>query len=202
MEGKEKILNQLHFVHQSVCSYILLHRLSRLAWKNGVDFTGCQDNKLLDCSWHFDIILAPLLGISIGVSTLFRFYTYHFSSPIASASSKKLQSSALMSYSRVRDKCTSTFINFWNSFQGLWSYYGLNRPKFQYTSLHILKSYIYTFCHTFRRLHLFKGLCLFQTLEYLVNLCHVEKCLIWRQIQKMYKLILVKKLYIFVSSTF
>ena len=47
-------------------SYILCIvciRLSRLAWKNGVDFTECQDNKLLDCSWHFDIILAPLLGI-------------------------------------------------------------------------------------------------------------------------------------------
>ena len=66
----------------SECSYILLHRLSRLAWKNGVDFTGCQDNKLLDCSWHFDIILAPLLGISIGVSTLFMFYIYKFLRPI------------------------------------------------------------------------------------------------------------------------
>ena len=31
-----------------------------------------------------------------------------------------------------------TYINFWNSFQGLLSYYGLKRLKLYYISLHIL----------------------------------------------------------------
>ena len=41
-------------------------------------------------------------------------------------------------HSRVRNKHTPTFINFWNFFQGLWSYYGLKRLKLYYISLHIL----------------------------------------------------------------
>ena len=32
-------------------------------------------------------------------------------------------------YSSVQNKCTPMFINFWNFFQGLWSYY---RLKFYY----------------------------------------------------------------------
>ena len=48
-------------------------------------------------------------------------------------------------YSRVRNKHTPRFINFWKFFQGLQSYYGLKRLKFYY---------IHTFAH-------FKGLPLF-----------------------------------------
>ena len=44
-------------------------------------------------------------------------------------------------YSRVRNKHTPTFINFWNFFQGLPSYCGLKRLKFYYISLHILRGY-------------------------------------------------------------
>ena len=68
-------------------------------------------------------------------------------------------------YSRVRNKHSPTFINFWNFFQGLWSYYGLKRLKFYYISLHILRGYVYSFCQIFQRLRLFKGLRLFRTLE-------------------------------------
>ena len=58
------------------------------------------------------------------------------------------------------------FINFWNFFQGLQSYYGLKGLKFYYISLHILRGYVYSFCQIFQRLCLFKGLRLFRTLEY------------------------------------
>ena len=68
-----------------------------------------------------------------------------------------------MYYSRVRNKHTPTFINFWDFFQGLQSYYGLKRLKFYYISLHILRGYIYSFCQIFQRLHKFKGLRLFRT---------------------------------------
>jgi hypothetical protein len=44
-------------------------------------------------------------------------------------------------YSRVRNKRTLTFIDFWNFFQGLLSYCGLKRLKFYYISLHILRGY-------------------------------------------------------------
>ena len=69
-------------------------------------------------------------------------------------------------YSRVRNKHTPTFINFWNFFQGVRSYSGLKRLSFYYISLHILRGYVYSFCQIFQRLCLFKGLRLFQTLEY------------------------------------
>ena len=72
----------------------------------------------------------------------------------------------LVVYSRVRNKHTPTFINFWNFFQGLRSYYGLKRLKFYWISLHILRGYVYSFSHIFQRLRLFKGLRLFRTLEY------------------------------------
>ena len=86
-------------------------------------------------------------------------------------------------YSRVPNKNTPTFINFWNFFQGLRSYYGLKSLKFQYISLHILKGYVYSFCQIFQRLRLFKGLRLFQTLEYGT----VIMFLLWKN----YKLFLV-----------
>ena len=40
---------------------------------------------------------------------------------------------------------TPTFINFWNYFQGLRSYYVLKRLIFYYISLHILRGYVYIF---------------------------------------------------------
>ena len=49
--------------------------------------------------------------------------------------------------------------------KGLQSYYGLERLKFYYISLHILMGYVYSFCKIFHRLRLFKGLRLFWTLE-------------------------------------
>ena len=47
-------------------------------------------------------------------------------------------------YSRVRNKCTHTSINFWNLFQELQSYYGLQKLKFYYISLYILRGYVYS----------------------------------------------------------
>ena len=61
-------------------------------------------------------------------------------------------------YSKVWNKHTPMFINFWNFFQGLRSYYGLKRLRFYYISLHILRGYVYSFCQIFQRLRLFKGL--------------------------------------------
>ena len=58
------------------------------------------------------------------------------------------------------------FIDFWNFLQGLQSYCGQKILKFHYMSLHIWRGYVYSFCQIFQRLHLFKGLRLFQTLEY------------------------------------
>jgi hypothetical protein len=68
-----------------------------------------------------------------------------------------LLTSSVCTYSRVRNKHTPTFINFWIFLQGLWSYYGLNRLKFYNIRLHILKGYVYSFCQIFQRLCLFKG---------------------------------------------
>ena len=82
--------------------------------------------------------------------------------------------SSITSYSRVRNKRTPTIINFWNFFQGLWSYYGLKRHKFYYISLHILRGYVYYFCQIFQRLRLFKGLRLFQTLEHSGYLYYID----------------------------
>ena len=67
-----------------------------------------------------------------------------------------------------RNKCTPTFIIFWNFFQGLLSYYRLKRLKFYYISLHIFRGYVYSFCQIFQRLCVFKGLRLFRTLEYYI----------------------------------
>ena len=57
-------------------------------------------------------------------------------------------------------------IPLWIFFQGLQSYYRLKRIKFYYISFHILRGYVYSFCQILQRLRLFKGLRLFQTLEY------------------------------------
>ena len=46
-------------------------------------------------------------------------------------------------------KRTPTFINFLNFFQGLQSYCELIRLKFCYISLHILRSYVYSFLSNF-----------------------------------------------------
>ena len=54
------------------------------------------------------------------------------------------------SYSRVRDKRTPTFIDFWILYQGLLSYYGFKRLKFYYISLDILGGSIYSFCQISR----------------------------------------------------
>ena len=51
---------------------------------------------------------------------------------------------------------------------GLRPYYGLKRLKFYYISLHILRSYVYSFCESFQRLCLFKGLHLFQARTYML----------------------------------
>ena len=65
-------------------------------------------------------------------------------------------------YSRVRNKRTPTFINFWHLFQGQRSYYGLKRLKVYYISFYILRGYHCFFCQIFQWLRLFKGLRLFQ----------------------------------------
>ena len=53
----------------------------------------------------------------------------------------KASNSKVISYSRIWNKHTPTFINFWNFFQGLGSYYGLKSLIFYYISLHILRGY-------------------------------------------------------------
>ena len=58
----------------------------------------------------------------------------------------------VVTYSRVSNKRIPTFINFWNFFQGLWSYYGLKRLKFYYISLRVLRGYIHFFiCYKKKR---------------------------------------------------
>ena len=80
-----------------------------------------------------------------------------------------------LEYSRVQNRHIPMFINFWNFFQGLQSYYGLKRLKVYYVSLDISWGYVYSFCQIFQRLRLFKGLCLFRTLEY--SNCNLIKAL-------------------------
>ena len=60
---------------------------------------------------------------------------------------------------------TPTFINFLIFFQGLWPYSRLHRAYFSSISIRYKWGYAYSFCQTFQRLRLFKGLRLFQTLE-------------------------------------
>jgi hypothetical protein len=69
-------------------------------------------------------------------------------------------------YSRVRNKHSPTLINFLTSFQGLQPYSGLHRVYLSSISIRYKWGYAYSFCQIFQGLRLFKGLCLFQTLEY------------------------------------
>ena len=69
-------------------------------------------------------------------------------------------------YSRVWNKYNTIFIIFWNFFS---RGYSLIKDLKDYKSLHILGGNLYSFCQIFQRLHLFKGLCLFRTLEYLIE---------------------------------
>ena len=69
-------------------------------------------------------------------------------------------------YSRVRNKHSPTLINFLTFFQGLRLYSGLHRAYFCSISIRYKWSYTYSFCQIFQGLCLFKGLRLFQTLEY------------------------------------
>ena len=69
-------------------------------------------------------------------------------------------------YSRVRNKHTPTLINFLTFFQGLWPYSGLHRAYLSSMSIRYKWGYTYFFCQIFEGLRLFKGVCLFQTLEY------------------------------------
>lgn len=71
-------------------------------------------------------------------------------------------------YSRLRNRCTPMFIKLSIFFQGPKSYCELN----YYTSLNILSDYIYYFPQIFQR-RLFKGLCLFRTLEYIKNMASI-----------------------------
>ena len=74
-------------------------------------------------------------------------------------------------YSRYQNKHSPTLINFFFTFlQGLWSYSGLHRACFSSTSIRYKWGYAYSFCQIFQGLYLFKGLRLFQTLEYSTQL--------------------------------
>ena len=68
-------------------------------------------------------------------------------------------------YSRVRNKHSLMLINFLTFFQGLWPYSGLHRAYFISISIRYKCGYSYSFCQIFQELWLFKGLCLFRTLE-------------------------------------
>ena len=107
-------------------------------------------------------ILAMLLYNTRNTNIL-KFSLHGLSATLFYCTCKKLT----LDYSRVQNKRTPTFINFWNIFQGLRSYYGLKRHKFYYISLHILRGYVYSFCQIFQKLCLFKRLCQFQILEYM-----------------------------------
>ena len=72
-------------------------------------------------------------------------------------------------YSRVRNKHSPTLINFL-------TYSGLHRAYFSSISIRYKWGYAYSFCQIFQGLRLFKGLCLFQTLEQLVYELVKGKC--------------------------
>ena len=70
--------------------------------------------------------------------------------------------------SGINNKHTPTLIDLLTFFQGLRPYSGLHRASFSsISSIRCKWGYAYSFCQIFHRLRLFKGLCLFQTLEYL-----------------------------------
>ena len=69
-------------------------------------------------------------------------------------------------YSRVRNKHSPTLINFLTFFQGLRPYSGLHRAYFSSINIRYKWGYANSFWQIFQGLCLFKGLRLFQTLEY------------------------------------
>ena len=69
-------------------------------------------------------------------------------------------------YSRVRNKHSPTLINFLTFFQGLRPYSGLHRAYLSGISIRYKWAYAYSFCQIIQGLRLFKGVRLFQTLEY------------------------------------
>ena len=71
-------------------------------------------------------------------------------------------------YSRVRTKHTPTLINFLNFFQGLRPYSGLHRAYLSSIRIRYNWGYAYSFYQIFQGLCLFKGVRLFQTLEYAI----------------------------------
>ena len=72
-------------------------------------------------------------------------------------------------YSRVRNKHSPTLINFLTFFQGLRPYSGLHRTYFSSINIRYKWGYAYSFRQIFQGLCLFKGLRLFQTLEYMIK---------------------------------
>ena len=71
--------------------------------------------------------------------------------------------------SRVRNKHRPTLINFLTFFQGLRPYSGLHRAYFSSINIRYKWGYAYSFRQIFQGLCLFKGLRLFQTLEYMIK---------------------------------
>ena len=69
-------------------------------------------------------------------------------------------------YSRVWNKRTPTLINLLAIFQGLRPYTGLHRAYLSSIIIRYKWGYAYSFCQIFQGLCLFKGVHLFQTLEY------------------------------------
>ena len=74
--------------------------------------------------------------------------------------------SALVSYSRFRNKHSPRLINFLTFFQGLRPYSGIHRVYLSNISIRYKWGYAYSFCQNFQGLRLFKGVRLFRTLEY------------------------------------
>ena len=79
----------------------------------------------------------------------------------------------LKTYFRVRNKHTPTLINFLTFFQGLLPYSRLHRAYFSSMNIRYKWGYAYSFCQIFHVLRLFKGLRLFQTLEYHFSLIYI-----------------------------
>ena len=72
-------------------------------------------------------------------------------------------------YSIVRNTYSPMIINSLTFFQGLGPYSGLHRAYFSSISIRYKWGYAYSFSQIFQGLCLFKGLRLFQTLEYMIK---------------------------------
>ena len=86
---------------------------------------------------------------------------------------------AIINYSRVRNKHTPMLNIFLTFFQGLWSYSRFHRAYFSSISIRSKWGYAYSFCQIFQGLCLFKGLRLFQTLEYFLLLIQLYVSTSW-----------------------